>query len=92
MNLVILTNDRVAPVVPTSEHKSTYAPRGVRTPMWQFQPGDRVYVRDWIGSGLIMERVSGLAWPHYLIMNGEGHLYRVSQIMLASRPLWDGPA
>lgn len=89
MNQIILTNNNVVPVVPTSDHRSTYAPRGVRAPMWKYQPGDSVYVRDWIGSGLIVDRVPGLAWPHYTVMNSEGHLYRVSQILLSARPIWE---
>lgn len=89
MNQIILANDTVVPVVPTKNHRSTYRPRGVRTQVWKYQPGDSVYVRDWIGSGLIVDRVAGLAWPHYTVMNGEGHLYRISQILLSSRPLWE---
>jgi hypothetical protein len=90
MNSIILTNSSVAPVIPVSNFHTAYLPRikGHRplSQAWRFQPDDRVYVRGWPSSAVVIRRVAGLAWPHYVVMDGEGDLYRVSQLYISTKP------
>lgn len=84
MNLIALPNNRVARVVSTADHRSTYSRRNVYFPVWKFNPGDHLYARDLLGSVVVVERVAGLAWPHYTVMNDEGQTFGVSQLLLST--------
>lgn len=91
MNHIILSNNAVVPVIPTRDFRSSYSPRHQpRRPLnsvWRFQPDDRVFVRGWSSYGIILDRVVGLAWPHYRIMDAEGDVIQVSQLYLSTKPL-----
>lgn len=91
MKQIILTNNTVVPVIPTRDFRTSYTPRiqprRALNSVWRFKPDDRVFVRGWSAYGIILDRVAGLAWPHYRIMDAEGDVFQVSQLHLSTKPL-----
>lgn len=52
---------------------------------WQFSQGDRVRIRhtpDW-ATAVVLDRVPGLSFPHYEVLDDEGYVVRVAQLELS---------
>jgi hypothetical protein len=59
---------------------------------WRFNAGEQVYVQGWEAgtTGLVVEQLrDGLAFPHYLVVDPEGHEWDIAQLRLSSRPIGD---
>jgi hypothetical protein len=51
---------------------------------WQFHPGDKVRLRGKAddSSAVVLDRLPGLPFPHYEVMDDEGYVVRVAQLEL----------
>lgn len=51
---------------------------------WRFHPGDKVRLRGKAddSSAVVLDRLPGLPFPHYEVMDDEGYVVRVAQLEL----------
>jgi hypothetical protein len=58
---------------------------------WRFVPGDQVYVRGWPidETALVIDQQSGLPFPHYLVVDGDSTEWRISQLELSRKPIYN---
>lgn len=74
------------------EHPSASDPMNIRLlnfQPWRFNPGAHVYVRGWPAdtTGLVTEQCRSTGFPHYLVVDGDGAEWCISQLQLSTRPI-----
>ena len=57
---------------------------------WRFQPGEMVYIAGHEQLAAVVTEAFGYGrfhWPHYLVVDGQGHEWTVPQQYLARSPI-----
>lgn len=57
---------------------------------WRFKPGDHVYIAGRPQEPAIVTEALGrgaAGWPHYFVVDSDGHEWRVPQTQLSSSPI-----
>lgn len=57
---------------------------------WRYSPGDHVYVHGHPQEPAVITAAAGrgrFSWPHYFLVDSDGHEWCVPQIHLSSSPI-----
>jgi hypothetical protein len=56
---------------------------------YRFRPGQKVYARGWPTEqpAIVTTQLQHRGFPHYLLVDDDGHEWQIAQVELSSKPI-----